>query len=145
MPQVPYQPVPAVTPSGVGRNISISTPGAAFGENISQAVQHLGQVTEHAGNEIFSRAMALQEVQNQSDARDAITTMALEMTDAQNKFDAAEGANGGPDALRAHNEGLAAIRDKWQGQLKTPIAQKLYAQESQSFFLRNIFSAGAHA
>ena len=146
MPQVPYQPFPSVGPSEAGTpGLRVQPPGAAFGTDIAQAVSHLGQVAEHAGNEVFSRAIALQDVQNQSDARDAVTKLTLQTARLEAEFNASEGATAGPEALTAHIQRLSDLREQIRGQLKTPIAEKYYMQESQNWFQRNVFNAAGHS
>src|SRR5208337_3686557 len=61
---VPYQGYPDRTPSfDPTPSINVNTPPAAFGVNIAEAEQHLGQVQEGAGKELFDRAYAMQELQ----------------------------------------------------------------------------------
>lgn len=147
MPQVPYQPYPDVTPSGQGAP-ELRAPQSlaeATGQTIARAVSHLGTVAEGAGAEIFSRGIQLQQLQNESDARDAVTKYALQTMDMTDNFRRNEGPAAGPEALAKHRQALADLRDQVRGSLKTPYAQKYFEQESQNWFLRNVFSASEHA
>ena len=58
MPQVPYNPVPQVSPQNdaTPRYTADVTPDM-FGANIGQAVSRLGATSEAVGNEIFARGL----------------------------------------------------------------------------------------
>ena len=69
MPEIPYSGVPDRTPElRPTPSLNVNPPEAAFGTTIAAATQHLGQVEEGAGKELFDRAYALQEMHVQSDA-----------------------------------------------------------------------------
>src|SRR5262245_22574604 len=82
MPQIPYNPIPDRAPKDIATPyISLNTPGAAFGESIAQskgpagqAFGNLGSALEKSGNELFARAMAIQQLRNETEAKDADTT-----------------------------------------------------------------------
>ncbi len=72
MAQVPYTGVPSQTLADIPTpEMNPRVPGAAFGGEVAQAVQGLGKTTEHAGDEIFNRAIALQNLQNEAEATEA--------------------------------------------------------------------------
>lgn len=55
--QVPYEGYPTIAPQFEPTpEIHVDTPPAAFGVNVGQSVEHLGQVQEAAGEELFNRA-----------------------------------------------------------------------------------------
>ena len=78
MPQVPYIGYPTTQPIEPGEQISVSTPGAAFGENVGAAIRGIGGQLEQSGNEIFGRAMAIQDLANETAAREADSQFAME-------------------------------------------------------------------
>lgn len=145
MAQVPYNPVSNVPVSGEGvSGPRIATPSEAFGLNISQAISRLGQVSEHAGNELFTRAIAMQEVQNQAEARDADTQYMIKAGDLYTEFESLKGI----DAVRAqdkYRQDLVEIRKQIRGSLSNPMVQKLYDAQTQSTMGRSIFSGARHA
>lgn len=57
--QVPYEGAPQLVPQFEPTpSINVTTPPEAFGVNIGQATEHLGQVQEGAGKELFNRTVS---------------------------------------------------------------------------------------
>lgn len=141
---VPYNPVPSVTPQSPGESVSVSTPDAAFGVNIGNALQHLGSSTAEAGTELFNRAIAIQDLTNQADARNAVTklmdTMAKPRADflALKEKDAVNGLQPYLDLANNTNKDIRST-------LTSPMAQKYYDQESSFFMRNNVIAASGHA
>lgn len=144
MPQVPYQPFPTVTPQSPGEQISVATPGAAFGENINSALREMGSTVEKAGDELFTRAKALQDLRNEADAREAQSDYATQASLLHADFSAKEGKDA-VDALPGYLQAQRDLRTSIRGGLKTPMAQRYYDADSLPFMQRNIFSAAGHA
>jgi|SRR5580704_572365 hypothetical protein len=145
MAQAPYVPFPTAQPyMRPTPPLRINTPGAAFGESIGAALQNLGGSVEKDGNELFQRAMALQELQNENDARQAQTDFVNKIAPMQATFDARTGKDS-RDALEPHLDQLNQTRLEYRNQLKTPIAQKLFDQDSLPFYQRNVFASSARA
>ena len=109
MPQVPYQPYPTGQPQTPSTQIGVQTPGAAFGENIGAALQHIGATGEQVGGELFARAIALQDLRNENEARDAQVAYATQSADLVAKFNAREGKDK-VDHLDGHLADLKALR-----------------------------------
>lgn len=145
MAQAPYTPDFTATPyMRPTRLLDIRTPPAAFGENIGAALSHLGADVGQAGGELFTRAVALQELQNENDARQAQTDFVNKIAPLQADFDAKTGKES-RDALQPHLDALNQTRLDYRSQLKTPMAQKLFDQDSLPFYQRNVFSSAARA
>jgi hypothetical protein len=144
MPQVPYQPFSTAQPQFQGERISVNTPGASFGENIGAALKQLGGTTEQAGTEIFQRAMALQDLKNETDARAAQTEFATKSSLAHADFGALEG-KAARDGLQPYLDSQAKLREDIRGNLKSPAAQRYYDADTLPFMQRNVFSAAGHA
>lgn len=142
MPQVPYDPVPQVQAED-HRIVRPEVPaiGAAFGENIAQGIQRAGQTGEQVGNELFSRAIALQQLNNETTARETSIKATQEMAIEQENFDSLEG-KARHDALPQHLKALNDIRIKYRGTLN-PRAAELFDAESAN--LQNRFTAAAAA
>lgn len=144
MARVPYTPVPDVAPQAPGEQFSVTTPGAAFGENIGAALKQLGGTTEQAGSELFSRAIALQELRNQTDAREAQTEYATESSKLHAQFNSLEG-KAAVDGLDPYLAAQADLRKQIRSRLTSPMAQQHYDADSLPFMQRNVFSAAGHA
>lgn len=144
MPQVPYQPFTTAQPTSPGEKESVSTPGAAFGENVGQALSNLGTTTEHAGDELFNRALALQELRNEADARNAQSDYATKSSLLHAQYGALEG-QAAADQLPKYMKDQQDLRTQIRGSLGSPNAQKMYDADSLPFMQRNIFSAAGHA
>lgn len=145
MPKVPYNPVPSVEPQAIPTpNVSINTPPAAFGANVAQAFEGLGKVAEHAGNEIWSRAIALQELNNRTEADAAATDYSIKAGKAHAEFSALQGKSA-VDALDPYYTSLQKQREDVRKTLSNPMAQKLFDSESRGVMARTMFNAAGHA
>ena len=70
MPQVPYSPVPQVAPTGSPLpEVRSNVTAASFGGDVAHAIQGFGREAAGAGNAIYERALWLQGLNNQAEAR----------------------------------------------------------------------------
>lgn len=143
MATVPYSPIPSVgaTPSAAPR-LSQNT-ADAFGESVARATSHLGQVTEKAGDEIFSRAIALQQLDNEAAARDAEVAYITTMGDKHAEFSSLQGKSA-KDAYPAYTKDLEESRAKG-GEGLNPMARKIYDSSTMGQMARTIFNGAGHA
>lgn len=145
MPQVPYSPVPNVEPTQGGPgSISVPTPVEAFGGATAKAVQGLGAELGHVGDEIFKRAIAIQQLNNEADANNASTDYMIQAGELHAKY----GALQGQEAVKAYPDyvrNLSDLRSTIRGNLTNPMAQKMYDAESRSMMARTIFNGAGHA
>src|SRR5262245_34566429 len=127
MPAVPYSPFATERPDtrGVGQ-INLPAVGAAFGTEQAQAIKGLGQTLGHAGDELFQRATALQQLQNETEAREGDTQFALQSSQMRADFHSKLGTNAGPQALQEYTEKLKNLREGIRANLKTDMARKMY-------------------
>lgn len=144
MAQVPYTPAATAEPTVGGERLQVNAPAAAFGVNIAQAVEGLGAEGEKVGDELFTRAMALQELRNEADAREAQSNYAQQASLLHAQYGALEG-KAAADALPGYIKSQNDLRMQLRGALKTQIAQKLYDADTLPFMQRNVFSAAGHA
>lgn len=143
MPQVPYQPFSTAEPTSGGENVSVNAPAAAFGGNVGQALESLGTTGQQVGNEIFSRAMALQDLHNESVARDAQNTYATTVGQKQAEFDSLKG-DAQAKALPDHIKWLSDFRKELSDNLN-PMARRHYDSDSMPFMQRNIILSSSRA
>lgn len=144
MAQVPYQPFSTAQPTGGGERISINTPGAAFGENIGAALRQMGSTEEQAGGELFQRAMAMQQLNNENEARDLQLKFAQQSATQVANYDALTG-KAARDGLVPHLTGLGKIRDNIADSASNPMVRRMFQNDSAPFIQREIFSAARHA
>ena len=145
MAQVPYTPVPTVQPGPAGTpRIHIATPGVAFGETIGRAIEGLGHVTAQAGNELFSRAVAMQHLQNETVARETTTNAMVELGNLNADYLSQRGQNA-VQGQRGFNQSVQDIVKKHRESLTNPDAQKQFDAESAAAVRQSIMHGASHA
>jgi hypothetical protein len=143
--QVPYNPVLSQTLTDIPKpEMNPRIPTAAFGGTVADAFSNLGKVAEHAGDEIFNRAIALQNLNEEAKAKDADTKYMIEAGNLHAKFSAEQGKSAA-DLYPKYQQDLAEARTRIRGELKTPVAQKAYDANSLSTMGRTIFNGAGHA
>lgn len=145
MPQVPYSPVPQVAPTEQGApNVAINTPLAAFGGETAAAVSHLGTALEGSGNELFARAVALKQLANETEAKEADAKYMIGAGELHAQFSALQGQ----DAVKAYPkyaQDLQDLRQKTRDSLSNDMARRMYDSSSLSTMGRSIFNGAGHA
>lgn len=145
MPQVPYQPFSTVKPTDAGPSgISVATPEAAFGGAVAHAISSLGQNVEHAGDELWKRALALQELKNESDAREATSQYMMHVGELHAQFGTLQG-KAAVDAYPGYIKDVQDSRKQFMGSLGNDQARKMYDRESMPTMGRTIFNGAGHA
>lgn len=145
MPQVPYTPYPTQQPEGRGTpTVHVDTPIAAFGGAVAQATESLGKDISHAGDELFTRAMALQQLRNETEAKEADAEYMKQAGEAHARYSALEG-KAAVDGLKGHNEELDTLRKNIRSNLSSDVARRMYDAQSLSTMGRSIFNASGHA
>lgn len=144
MPTVPYNPVPDVAPQAPGvPGLRVQTPIAAFGGTVAQAIESVGGKLDQDGNEIFQRAMALQDLNNRTAADKANTDYTIALGQKHAAFSALEGQNA-VKALPQYTQDVQDLREEY-GQGLNPMARKLYDVDSRGQMARTIFNGAGHA
>lgn len=145
MPSVPYSGVPTVAPqSNPIPRLSADTPIAAFGGATAQAVSGMGKTVEGAGNEIFQRGIAMQDLYNHSQAQEADAQYMQTAGELHAKYSALAGK----DAVDAYPRYISDLQDARKGirdGLPNSMAQKLFDSQSLSTMGRTIFNGAGHA
>lgn len=146
MPQVPYVPYPTAEPTTQGTpSIRISTPPQAFGENIAKAVEGFGLGLEQDSDKIFNRAIAMQELQNETIARNADTVASQKMGVLHAQFQTQLGLNAGPQALEKYTKDLTAVYQDGRASLPNDDARRRYDANALSVLNRSIFNGAGHS
>ena len=144
MPEVPYDPIPNVQPTERPlRVFGVPNVPAAFGENVARALDLAGGQVAKGGEEVFNRGVWLQELNNQSTAREAQNQYAIQSSDLHAKYGALTGKEA-VDALPQYFKDQTALRESLGANLNT-MARRYYDADSMPFMQRNLFSAAGHA
>jgi len=145
MPQVPYNPIPDVGPrDDPTPEIRINANPDAFGANIGEALKGLGTTGQHVGDELFQRALALQQLQNETVAKQADTDYMIKAGELHANFSALEGK----DAVAAYPKfakDLQDARNAIRDSLGTDNARKMFDAQSLTTMGRSIFNGAGHA
>jgi hypothetical protein len=138
-------PLPSVGPSGQALpGIGVKAVGDAFGTGVAEADQKLGRQMEASSDEIFTRAVSLQNQYNDAEAKEADAKYIIQSSDLHEKFLATKGQ----DAVNAKPKFLAdleKVRSDIRGSLSNPAAQKIYDSTTRQNFARTVFAASTHA
>lgn len=146
MPSVPYTGVPTIAPqlNPTPRYDAQVSPDM-FGANIGQALSNLGKTEEGAGNEIFARGIAMQDLNNHAESQ-AATAKFME---AAGDIHAKLGAMQGKDAVDYYANGfktdLENARKGLRDGLSNSMSQKLFDAESLSTVGRTMFNGAGIA
>lgn len=145
MPQVPYTGVPQVAPQDtpIPRYQADAGP-AAFGVNIAQATQHLGEVAQGAGSELFARGLAMQDLYNHSEAQQADADYMQKSGELHAQYSSLEG-KAAVDAYPKYIQDLQDARTGIRDNLSNGMSQKLFDGSSLSTMGRTIFNGAGHA
>lgn len=142
--QVPYTGVPSVQPSfDATPSVSSNIPMDAFGAGVANAVGHIGRAVEGAGNEIWARATAMQQLNEQANAANAVAEFTTAMGEKYAAYSSLSG-KAAVDGYKPYIEDLNSTREAIGQKLNSPYAQKVYLQESRSVQVRWVLSAAAH-
>ena len=143
--QVPYSGVPDVSPQvNPLPTAHVDTPIAAFGGAVAGAVTHLGEVAQGAGNELFARGYAMQELNEQMKADAAAADTTDKMTNRYLEYSKLKG-----DDLRKgftqYQQDISKIREDGAADLQSPYAKVQYLRDSRRNESSMLWHGGALA
>lgn len=145
MAQVPYSPVPSERQSGAGLpDLKPSIPSGAFGGEIAAAVSGLGKTVASVGDDIYNRALWLQNLNNTAEAKQADAQYMVQAGKLHAEYGALEGA----DAVKAYPsyvKNLQVLRQQIRGGLSTAMSQRMYDSDTLSTLSRTIFNGAGRA
>lgn len=152
MPQVPpgaaagplYPTTPLEDRVDYAPQINVRTDPNMFGANIAAAVQHLGGQLEKSSDELWQRAVAFKQLQNETEANKATMDTALKLGQQENAFKAKEGTNM-IDAYKTYPQETQQIFEDQRAALSNPAAQRLYDQQTRRMVIQSQISAGGWA
>lgn len=143
--QVPYTGVPSVSPDlRPTPSVQVNAPLAAFGGATAEATERAGKTGEAVGNELYGRAIALQELDRQAAAANAVANFTDKVGDLDVQYRSKEGKTA-VDAYPKYKADLDNIRQDIGASLGDPYSQRVYLQESRNIQSRAVIGAGIHA
>jgi hypothetical protein len=145
MPRVPYSGVLEVgATSQAIPGFSPAAPAGAFGAESAEGLSVVGRALEKAGDEIFARALALQNLANANEASEANVNFMIEVGELRSKY----GSLQGKDAVAGYSSFAQAMKElqaKYSGSMSNPMAKHLFDQSSKGTMAWTISSAAGHA
>src|SRR6266478_1807751 len=143
-PQAPdLVPSMAPTTSGVA-GPSLAVPIDAFGGAIGHALSGLGQAVETASDRIWTRAMEIQNLNNETEAKTADADYMMKAGMEHANFSSLTGTQA-RDAFPGYMKKLQDMRTEAREGLSNPMAQKMFDASSLSVMGRTIFNGAGHA
>lgn len=145
MAQVPYSPVPEIRPQlDPTPRPQIDTPLAAFGGLTAEATSHFGGALDKVGDELFARAAAMQEMNQQAAADRASVDAATQMGQLHAKYTTLTG-DAAVQAYPQYQKDLADVVSKSREGLESPYAQQYYDRDTRRFQMNYLTTAGSYA
>src|SRR5215467_12045326 len=146
MPQVPYSSVPDVAPQDVPAPlIRERTDPNMFGGNVARSIEGMGTTLDKVGDELYSRALAMQQLQNETAKTNAAADLENRVSERRNQFLQQQGQNASPDALSAFREGVESDRQSVRAGLPNDMSRKMFDGEAFSIQRRAIDAASIHS
>lgn len=143
MPQAPLSPTVDST-SGGTPNVSLSVPVEAFGGAIGHALSSLGDQVHRSSDQLWQRAVEMQNLENETNAKKADTEYMTKAGLLHAEFSSLEGL-AAKQAYPQYIKNLQDSRTAIRGSLNNPMAQKMYDASSMNFMGRSIFNGAGHA
>lgn len=145
MAQVPYSGVPEISPQfSATPEVRADVPAGAFGAASAQGIGQLGKGFGEAGGELWNRAIALQQLDQQTKALNANADAVDKVSDAYAQFSTLEGRKA-MAMLPTFKQQVMDIHAQIGQGLESDYARKMYQQESRASQTRVFFSAAKHA
>ena len=146
MPQVPYNPVADVSPSGQGTPY-FSDRGAtpeAFGAGVGASVERFGAELGRTASTIESNVLATQQLKNEAEVNSATTADLLTSGKLTNDFRQLPGSQA-QDALNDHVKALQTEREKLRDSLSNPEAKRMFDQQTMHRFALDVVNSSNYA
>jgi hypothetical protein len=144
--QVPYTGAPQVqpqTPATPYQQINV-TPDA-FGANVGAAIRSVGDVQQRAGNEIWERASAIQQLDEQAKANDAQAKYVEGLGNLHAELTSRTGKEAVDYYQNTFIPRAQSLRNEIGASLESPFAQRYFNSESRNQYARAMWSASGHA
>lgn len=139
MPQIPFSGAPSVNPQeNPTPTLHEDTPIAAFGGATAAATQNLGQAATGVGNELFTRAVAMQDLYNSSQATEADAKYMESAGNIRAKLDSMQGKDAVDYFTNGFQNDLKGARQSIRDSLPNDMARKLFDRSSLYTYGRTV-------
>ncbi len=146
MPQVPFTGVPSVAPdSAPVPRFEANVRPESFGVNVAQAVHGMGNTLQSAGNEMFARGMAMQDLYNHSQAQEADVTFMKKTGEINDRLLSMEGKNAVEYYQKGYYDDLTAARKEVRDSLPNDMARKLYDSQTLRTVGQSLMTGARHS
>src|SRR5215831_4114341 len=165
-PKVAYDPVPTAKPDMPrAAQINVQVPRIDFTDAIGRGMQalghgygvlgdqvkgmgssleHAGAMFEHAGDEIFKRAIALQEIDNETKVMEATSGYEIQQGQAEANFLALKG-NNAAGQYPAYSKAATDLRKQVRDTLPNDAARRAFDNRTMPMMGRTIMQGARHA
>jgi hypothetical protein len=145
MAQVPYSPVPDVSPDAAPlRPLHEEVNAQMFGAGVGEAISSLGHDFTQAGNEVFSTAVKFKQLDIENEVNKATTDYFNQSGDLDTKFRMQEG-DAPKNTLEQHKNSLIGLREGIRDSLSSDYARKAFDRETMRRMGYDIVNAGSYA
>lgn len=145
MPSVPFSGVPSVSPQAASTpRYTADVSADTFGANVGHAISGLGQSVKGAGDELFARGLAMQDLYNHSEAQAADANYMQKAGELHANYSTLQGKEA-VDAYPKFIEDLKSARTGIRDGLSNDMSGKLFDSASLSTMGRSIFNGAGHA
>jgi hypothetical protein len=142
MAQVPYTAYPQDNLQDVP--LRVDTPPDAFGVGVARAVSGLGKSISGVGNELWGRAVAMKQLDNETEAREADLKLMGELGDLHAQYSSLEG-QARAAAFPKYKEDIFAAHQKIRAGISNDAARRMYDGNAMSTIGRTIFNGAGTA
>lgn len=145
MPSVPFTGVPSVGPQAASTpRYTADVNASMFGGAVADATRNLGKSIEGAGDELFKRGIAMQDLYNHSEAQAADADYMQKAGELHANYSTLQGKEA-VDAYPKFIDDLKGARTGIRDGLSNDMSGKLFDSQSLSTMGRSIFNGAGHA
>ena len=146
MAQIPYSPVPDVTSQYAATpEVHVNAPEAGFGGAVASALIKAGTAGTEASNELFQRAQAMQQLDNETNARKSSIDFATKADQRVADFKTQFGQNAGPEQYAQFQKDIADLREQTRKNLTSPMSQKMFDADAASITINSLKYGAFHS
>ena len=144
MPTAPYTPVAQAPRDDATPSFRLETPGAAFGGATADALSHVGKVAANVGDELYARAKALQDLKNDSEAKEADAEYMTKLGDLHAEYNSFQGKSA-VDAYPGYIKKIEDERISIANRMSNEMSRKMFDGASRQTMSRTVFNGAGHA
>jgi hypothetical protein len=146
MAKIPYQPwsteQPIASSGATGFNVRATED--AFGTNVANAIAHAGTMVEGAGNELYNRAVAMKQLDNEAEARQITNDAELNLATLRVGYANKEGA-AAKDGFNDYQTAVKGVYEDSKAKASNPAVSRMVDGQTASEMRSSIFAGATHA